>query len=68
MWVWALCGSRHFKPMSYSVWLHWPHRAELIIVSLGGPKRAAEQAVEDGCGAVFEHGRSVLRAHNACSA
>ena len=35
---------------------------------LGGPKRAAEQAVEDGCGAVFEHGRSVLRAHSACSA
>jgi len=34
MWVWALRGSRHFEPMSYSVRLHWPHRAELIIVSL----------------------------------
>ena len=35
MWVWALRGSRHFEPMSYSVQLHWPYRAELIIVSLG---------------------------------
>ena len=34
MWIWALRGSRHFEPMSYSVWLHWPHRGELIIVSL----------------------------------
>ena len=34
MWVWALRGSRHFEPMSYSVQLHWPHRGELIIVSL----------------------------------
>ncbi len=35
MWVWALRGSRHFEPAAYSVRLHWPHRAELIIVSLG---------------------------------
>ena len=35
MWVWALRGSRYFEPMSYSVQLHWPHRGELIIVSLG---------------------------------
>jgi hypothetical protein len=34
MWVWALRGSRHFEPAAYSVRLHWPHRAELIIVSL----------------------------------
>ena len=36
MWIWALRGSRHFEPMSYSVRPHWPHRGELIIVSLGG--------------------------------
>jgi hypothetical protein len=35
MWIWALRGSRHFEPMSYSVQPHWPHRGELIIVSLG---------------------------------
>ena len=35
MWVWALRGSRHFEPMSYSVWPQLPHRGELIIVSLG---------------------------------
>ena len=35
MWGWALRGSRHFEPMSYSIRLHWPHRGELIIVSLG---------------------------------
>ena len=29
---------------------------------LGGPKRVAEQAVEDGCGAVFEHGRALRQA------
>ena len=34
MWVWALRGSRHFEPMSYSVWPQLPHRGELIIVSL----------------------------------
>jgi hypothetical protein len=34
MWVWALRGSRHFEPMSYSVWPQLPHRVELIIVSL----------------------------------
>ena len=36
MWVWALRGSRHFKPAAYSVQPQLPHRAELIIVSLGG--------------------------------
>ena len=35
MWAWELCGSRHFEPMSYSVWPQLPHRGELIIVSLG---------------------------------
>jgi hypothetical protein len=39
MWVWALRGSRHFEPMSYSVWPQLPHRGELIIVSLGGAIR-----------------------------
>jgi hypothetical protein len=34
MWVWALCGSRHFKPAAYSVQPQLPHRGELIIVSL----------------------------------
>ena len=35
MWVWALRGSRHFKPAAYSVQPQLPHRGELIIVSLG---------------------------------
>ena len=34
MWVWALRGSRHFEQTAYSMQLHWPHRGELIIVSL----------------------------------
>jgi len=34
MWVWALRGSRHFKPAAYSVQPQLPHRGELIIVSL----------------------------------
>ena len=34
MWIWALRGSRHFKPTAYSVQPQLPHRGELIIVSL----------------------------------
>jgi hypothetical protein len=45
MWVWALCGSRHFKPMSYSVRLHWPYRGELIIVSLETAKSPKNERV-----------------------
>jgi transposase InsO family protein len=48
MWVWALRGSRHFKPMSYSVWPHWPHRGELIIVSLERQGEACTTRLQAG--------------------